>query len=325
LIVHFYRKLRVRHCVRDTLKQDQLFLDDLLQYKTIADLLRQLIVRVEQEKPQILVSIILFDPVKGTLRHQVASSCLSGKLTGLEADGIFLSGTAQEPGDTRLADMRSSLLYPALLACSEGKRIVITRTRHGSDVNPDFLPFAQAQGISAICSEPLHTTDNNKLTGVLTFYYRDGHEPDRDDWHRLDSLHRVIQLGQLHHDLRAQVQLQHALIEYAADPMYVVAPDENFRQCYLNQAAVRFFGYSREECLKLRIHDYDPYATPERLQTIWQTLRQKQSFMVQTINHTARRRDVPVEVACHYFRHEGREYIAGYFRERSAGFDSETG
>lgn len=313
LLIHFYRKLCVRESALDTLKQHQRFFDDLLQYKTMPELLKQLIARIEQENPHVLVSIILIDSVKGKIKHQAASEGLSRKLPSFEIEAIFCAGTAQKPDETRLACMRSSLLYPVIQACLKGKRIIVTRKT--LDANPDFLQFAHSQGISAVWSEPLHTAEKT-LAGTLTFYYREGYEPDPNDEHRIETLHRVINLGLLHHELLAQVQVQHALIEFAADPMYLVAPDEDFRQCYLNQAAVRFFGYSREDCLKLRIHDYDPHATPERLQTIWQTLRQKQSFMVQTINHTARRRNVPVEVACHYFRHEGREYIAGYFRER---------
>ncbi len=303
LALYLYYKLRIQIRLVQTLQRRERFADDLLYYRHLPDFLEKMIVRAEQERPGTMISIILLDPAKLTVKHQVSSSLLANHLPRFKPADIF-------PGNRVTG---GHLMYPAYQAYSRGERSVIDY--HSEDAaSQDFLQLAETLNLYASWSEPVFD-DHRSVQALLTLYYRKGHEPDDEDRHHVETLTRMINLALRYHHLAAEVDLRQALLEYSADPIYLAAPDENFRLCYVNQATVRHFGYSREETLKLRIQDYDPYATAERLQSIWQTLRQKQSFMVQSVTHTAHRRNVPVEVACHYFRHEGREYIAGYFRE----------
>ncbi len=305
------RKTAAQRHAEKALRDRNLVLEDLLHCTVFPDLLNQVVTRMEKEKPGVLVSIVIMDALHGMPTHRVASSDPSGLLSHFEPEREMSRFRACAQG--AVSRSGTGPVSPCMQALSENRRVFI-RQQTSTGIAEDFLREARPFDTSACWSEPIRANDGS-LLGALTLYYRGASRPETGDQNLISTYTCLLALATLHHRLENEADLLRSLIEFSGDIVYLVAPDEDFRLCYVNQAAVRFFGYPKEQVLRMRIQDYDPHATPERLHTIWQTLKQRQSFVVESVNNTARGQNMPVQIACHYFCHQGREYIAGHFRE----------
>ncbi len=114
-----------------------------------------------------------------------------------------------------------------------------------------------------------------------------------------------------------ELQFVKQLNELSNDPVYVLDPADDFRMVYVNEAAVRHFGVSREKLLTLRVRDWDPAYAKERAQSNWQKLKVTRFAVFESEHHLADGRVVPVEISANYILHRGKEYAGGYFRNIS--------
>ncbi|MGV3756082.1 MAG: PAS domain S-box protein [Verrucomicrobiota bacterium] len=114
-----------------------------------------------------------------------------------------------------------------------------------------------------------------------------------------------------------ELQFVKQLNELSNDPVYVLDPADDFRMVYVNEAAVRHFGVSREKLLTLSIRDWDPAYAKERAQVNWQKLKAAHFAVFESEHHLADGRVVPVEISANYIQHRGKEYAGGYFRDIS--------
>ena len=93
---------------------------------------------------------------------------------------------------------------------------------------------------------------------------------------------------------RGQLLLSELVIDQAADAFFWIRSSGAF--AYVNQAACRLLGFSREELLACPIQDVDPGCTPDRLREKWEALQREGSIRFES---EYRKRDgalVPVEV-----------------------------
>ncbi len=104
------------------------------------------------------------------------------------------------------------------------------------------------------------------------------------------------------------------LIDNSPDPIYWIDPEDDFRFVYANEAACRHYGLSRQELLMRSIPDWDPTFTPERCQTHLAYMRANRHKHFETLHRTASGKEVPVEVSSFLLVYQGKEYLAGYFR-----------
>lgn len=104
------------------------------------------------------------------------------------------------------------------------------------------------------------------------------------------------------------------LNELSNDPVYVLDPTDDFRLVYVNAAAVRHFGYSREKLLTMRIRDWDPKYANDNAKEKWEALRTERFAVFESEHHLADGRVVPVEISTNYIQFQGKEYAGGYFR-----------
>ncbi len=95
-------------------------------------------------------------------------------------------------------------------------------------------------------------------------------------------------------------------IDNSADAAFWVRSDGH--HIYVNRAACRSLGYSREELLNLSVQDIDPNYPIEKWHEHWKETKQKGSCTIQT--HHKRKDGVlfPVELRINYFEFEGHEY-----------------
>src|SRR5690606_29782195 len=102
-----------------------------------------------------------------------------------------------------------------------------------------------------------------------------------------------------------EAQLFRFMAERSEVPFFINDPSNEMRLVYVNDAAVRHFGYPREEVLQMRVTDFDAAMTREQLDVSWKELKEKGSMMFETVHRVSGGRMVPVEVSVNYFSFEG--------------------
>ncbi|MEQ8186459.1 MAG: PAS domain S-box protein [Candidatus Eremiobacterota bacterium] len=122
-------------------------------------------------------------------------------------------------------------------------------------------------------------------------------------------------------DITARKEAEDTLVftqfamDNARDAVYLVDSESKF--VYVNHAACKYLGYSREELLTMGISDIRPEYTEQWWKSHMQEIKEKKSFMYESIN---RRKDgtvFPVEVSVNYLEFCGREYNCAFLRNIS--------
>jgi PAS domain S-box-containing protein len=122
-------------------------------------------------------------------------------------------------------------------------------------------------------------------------------------------------------DVTAQVRAEEALqftqfaVDRTSDAAFWMGPDARF--IYVNQAACRDLGYSREELLRMTVHDIDPNFPPEVWPDHWREIKERGSFTLQSHNRTREGRVFPVEITVNYLKFKGQEYNCAFARDVS--------
>lgn len=111
--------------------------------------------------------------------------------------------------------------------------------------------------------------------------------------------------------------LYRSLVEYTSDPVYMLDLADGFRMVFANQACCRHFGLSNQALCQWRLPDWDPAFKAEDLDVLWQGIRERKFFTLETWHQLSDGRLVPVEVSINHLVYAGREYAAGYFRDIS--------
>jgi len=113
-----------------------------------------------------------------------------------------------------------------------------------------------------------------------------------------------------------QLGLFHSLFELTSDCVFMISPKQDFRFVFVNDATCRHYGVEREQLLKWRIPDWDPnFKTQADLDALWQEIKARKGFLIETIHRVASGREVPVEVSVNYLLYKDEEYLAGYFHD----------
>ncbi|HEX5337082.1 MAG TPA: PAS domain S-box protein [Gallionella sp.] len=117
---------------------------------------------------------------------------------------------------------------------------------------------------------------------------------------------------------RKRIEEQLKLKEFALDRAHEAAylmDEDGLHFVYVNEAACRSLGYSREELLSLTLPDIDPYLSPDEAQAIGEKLLADGSV---TLESRHRRRDgssFPVEIQTSAFEHQGRTLSLALVRD----------
>lgn len=102
------------------------------------------------------------------------------------------------------------------------------------------------------------------------------------------------------------LRLAQFAIDHALDAVAWIGPDARF--LYVNEAACRSLGYSREELLTMTVHDVDPSFGPEVWPDHWQQIKERGSFTFESCHRTKEGHVFPVEVTVNFLEFEGHEY-----------------
>ena len=102
-------------------------------------------------------------------------------------------------------------------------------------------------------------------------------------------------------------------LEHAFDAVYWMNPQG--RIVYVNEAACRSLGWSREEFLTLSIHDIDPLVTEGGWEERWRAIKREGSLTKETMHRTKQGTVFPVEITATYLEFEGKEYSFAFARD----------
>ncbi len=109
------------------------------------------------------------------------------------------------------------------------------------------------------------------------------------------------------------IELLGKSIDIHFDGAYWTDGDNKF--IYVNDAGCKALGYTREELIGKTFSDVNPRATAEALARMWQTLRTKGSFTVESMHRRKDGSEFPVEIVTSYVKFGGREYSCGFARD----------
>ncbi len=112
-----------------------------------------------------------------------------------------------------------------------------------------------------------------------------------------------------------ELRLAQFSLEHASDAIQWV--DSQARFVYVNEAACRFSGRSREELLSLSIPDINPLFPKEVWGAFWEELKTRGSMTFDTPQKTKQGRVFPVEVTANYLEFDGKEYGFAFLRDIS--------
>jgi PAS domain S-box-containing protein len=83
---------------------------------------------------------------------------------------------------------------------------------------------------------------------------------------------------------------------------------------YVNEAACRSLGWSREEFLTLTIPDIDPLCPEGGWEKLWRAVQREGSRTLETMHRTKQGTVFPVEITATYLEFEGKEYSFAFAR-----------
>lgn len=110
-----------------------------------------------------------------------------------------------------------------------------------------------------------------------------------------------------------RLRLTQASVDHAADAVFWMRFDGSL--AYVNEAACRELGYSREELLNMSVPEFDPNYSPEIWREHWEMLRQRGSVTFESAHRDRQGRLIPVEITANFIRFGDEEYNAAFARD----------
>ncbi len=111
-------------------------------------------------------------------------------------------------------------------------------------------------------------------------------------------------------------------VDSASDPAFWMTKDAKF--FYVNYAAQRALGYTREELLTMKVHDIDPDFPVDIWDQHWRELK-KHGSLINKSRHKAKDGSIyPVELSHNYIEVGGKEYNCAFARDISDRKEAES-
>lgn len=131
----------------------------------------------------------------------------------------------------------------------------------------------------------------------------------------VESSLREWNLLQSHKRVQLTLQMTQRCMDRASDAIFWTASDARF--LYVNEAACRMLGYSRDELLSMSVPDIDPNYQANAWPTHWTELRQSGSMIFESHHRAKDGRVYPTEVSANYLNFNGLEINFAFVRDIS--------
>jgi PAS domain S-box-containing protein len=140
------------------------------------------------------------------------------------------------------------------------------------------------------------------------------HEKLSDDKKKLDAAHEMV-LEEIRHrgEMEKTMRFTQFTVDHMADAAFWMGSDGRF--LYVNEAACRKLGYSREELLKMSMHDVDPNFPADAWPAFLKEFKAKGTITLESRHRAADGAVIPVEVVGNYLEYDGQEYIFSFVRD----------
>lgn len=115
--------------------------------------------------------------------------------------------------------------------------------------------------------------------------------------------------------IEKNLQMLDYAIDRSADAIYVIQQDRRF--VYVNLAACKMLGYTREQLCALSLDEVDSDLTNLNWDVVWNQVRQEDNTLIQRKHRRKNGQLVPVEIISSIFTYEGTEYICSIVRDRT--------
>ena len=120
-------------------------------------------------------------------------------------------------------------------------------------------------------------------------------------------------------DITERIKAEEALyftkfaVDHSTDSAFWSGEDGTF--VYVNDAACRSLGYSREELMAMSVSDFDPNFPRDAWTNHWEDLKERGSIAVETLHQTKDGRFFPVEIIATFMEYEGKEFNCSFVRD----------
>ncbi len=102
-------------------------------------------------------------------------------------------------------------------------------------------------------------------------------------------------------------------VDQNADAAFWMSKDARF--FYVNEAACKALGYSKEELLQMSVQDIDPMFPKDGWENHWKDVKERKSFKLESRHKTKGGREYPVELMVNYLEFDGKEYNCAFARD----------
>ena len=113
--------------------------------------------------------------------------------------------------------------------------------------------------------------------------------------------------------LEQSLRLTQFSIDHAADSVFWIAP--NAEILYVNEAACRTLGYTREEMVGKTVHDIDPNFPASAWPAYWKELQERKTFTFESDHQIKDGSFIQTEVTVNHIEYLGREYNCAMMRD----------
>ncbi len=159
--------------------------------------------------------------------------------------------------------------------------------------------------------------NERRVFGALVIQsYEGGYRYRSEDLEILSFVSTQIAMAIDRKTAEEQLRFVSSAAEAARDSMFWI--NESGGLEFVNEAACRGLGYSRDELLSMNVQDLDPSVTERYWSAVWKSVREGKPFVRET---TQRRKDGTlrhVEVVPTIVEHEGRELLFSLARDIGA-------
>ncbi len=125
--------------------------------------------------------------------------------------------------------------------------------------------------------------------------------------------HLVNLTGREIREAEEKLRFTYFTIEHTADSAFWMTSDARF--IYVNEAACRSLGYTRNELLTMSVYDIDPAFTKETWSAYWKVLKQLKTITFESIHKAKDGKVFPVEITFNFVKFKDKEYNCAFARD----------